>query len=100
LLFVKILPIYALFVNENLSNCAVGAGTVGMHAALGDNLPIEVGEFLQKPDILQKRRASFPSGQCVLVVGDGSTCDVSQLLFHFFLLKIEIVYYRSFHPLL
>ena len=32
---------------------AEGAGSFGVHAALGNYLPVEVGQFLQKPDILQ-----------------------------------------------
>ena len=51
---------------------AVGAGTLGVHAALGDHLPVEVGEFLQEPDILQQHRAARSGGHDVLVVGDGS----------------------------
>jgi hypothetical protein len=32
---------------------AVGARALGVHAALGDHLSIEMGEFLQKPNIFQ-----------------------------------------------
>ncbi|MNQ46784.1 hypothetical protein D3C85_606100 [compost metagenome] len=31
---------------------AVGAGTFGMHAPLGNDFAVEVGEFFQQPDIL------------------------------------------------
>jgi hypothetical protein len=55
-----------------------------MHAALGDNLPVKVSEFLDQPDILKHCWTSFSGGQRVLVVGDGGTCNVSQLLLHFF----------------
>ena len=69
-LFVKILPIYALFLNENFSKCAVSAGTLGVHPAFGDHLPIKVCEFLQEPDILEKCRSAWSSGHSVLVVDD------------------------------
>ena len=50
---------------------AVGAGALGVHAPLGDHLPVEVGEFLQEPDILQELRAARSGGHRVLVVDDG-----------------------------
>ena len=59
---------------------AVGPGALGVHASLGDHLAVEVGEFLQKPDILQQHRAARPGGHDVLVVGDGSAGVVGQLL--------------------
>ena len=51
---------------------AIGAGTLGVHAAFGDYLPVEVGKFLQIPDILQQHRAARSGGHGVLVVDDGS----------------------------
>ncbi len=36
--------------------CAIGAGTLGVHAALGNHFAIEVGELFQKPDVLQQLR--------------------------------------------
>ncbi len=40
---------------------AVGARALGMHAPLGDYLPVEMGKLLQKPDILQKLRPPGPA---------------------------------------
>ena len=87
MLFVKILPIYALFLNENLSKCAVSAGTLGVHPAFGDHLPIKVCEFLQEPDILQKCRSAWSSGHSVLVVDDGSARVRGQFFLPFSLLQ-------------
>jgi len=50
---------------------AIGAGTFGVHPALGDHLPVEVGEFLLEPDILQERRSAWSGGHGVLIVDDG-----------------------------
>jgi len=50
---------------------AEGSGTLGVHAPLGDDLAIEVRQFLKEPHILKERRASFPGGLNVLVVDDG-----------------------------
>ena len=52
---------------------AISAGSLGVHAPLGNDLPIEVGEFLQKPDILQELRAALPGGEDVLVVRNRCT---------------------------
>ena len=49
---------------------AIGAGALGVHAPLGDHLPVKVGEFLQKPDILKQHRAARSGGHGVLVVDD------------------------------
>ena len=62
---------------------AVGAGTLGVHAALGDHLPVEVGEFLQEPDILQQHRAARSGGHDVLVVDDGCAVPGGQFLLFF-----------------
>ena len=49
---------------------SVGTGTLGVHAALGDHLPVKVGEFFQEPDILQQYRAARSCGHHILVVDD------------------------------
>ena len=87
MLFVKILPIYALFLNENLSKCALSAGTLGMHTSFGDYLTVKMCEFLKELDILQEYRSALPRGHCVLVIDDRRTCSVCQFLLHFFFLK-------------
>ena len=35
---------------------AEGAGALGVHPALGDDLAVEVGQLLQEPDVLQQHR--------------------------------------------
>jgi hypothetical protein len=35
----------------------VRAGALGVHAALRDDLPVEVGELFEQPEILQQRKA-------------------------------------------
>ena len=50
------------------SKGAVDAGSLGVHAPFGDDLTIEVGKFLQKPDILQHCRSAWSGGHGVLVV--------------------------------
>ena len=52
---------------------AVSAAALGVHAPLGDHFAVEVGEFLQEPDILEQHRATRPGSQDILVVGDGSS---------------------------
>ncbi|MPN01697.1 hypothetical protein SDC9_148908 [bioreactor metagenome] len=47
---------------------AVGAGTLGVHAALGNDFAVEVGELFEQPDILQQNRAARAGGHRVLVV--------------------------------
>ena len=42
-----------------------------MHAALGDHLPVEVAQFLQKPDILEQHGPPRTRGHRILVVGNG-----------------------------
>jgi len=55
-----------------------------MHAALGDHLPVKMSEFLDQLDILEQCRSSFPGRRGILVVGDGSPCNVGQLLLNCF----------------
>jgi hypothetical protein len=59
---------------------AEGPGTFGVHAALGDHLPVEVGELLQVPDVLQQRRPAGTCGHDVLVVDDGGSRVGGKLL--------------------
>jgi hypothetical protein len=50
---------------------AEGTRTLGVHTALGDDFAGEVGELLDKPQILQEQRTARPGAHAVLVVGDG-----------------------------
>ncbi len=50
----------------------IGAGTFGVHPPFGDDFAIKMGEFFQKPDILQQLRAAWPGGHDVLVINDGA----------------------------
>ncbi|MNL13283.1 hypothetical protein D3C87_1341860 [compost metagenome] len=50
---------------------AVGARPLGVHAALGNHLAVEVGQLFQEPYVLQQGRAARTSGLNVLVVDDG-----------------------------
>ena len=50
---------------------AEGARTLGVHAPLGDDFAGEVGELLDKPQILQEQRAAWTGAHAVLVVRDG-----------------------------
>ena len=50
---------------------AEGPRTLGVHPPFGNDLPVEVGEFLQKPYILKQHRSTRSGGQDVLVVGHG-----------------------------
>ena len=63
---------------------AVGAGTFGVHPAFGDHLPIEVGKFLQEPDILEKRRSAWSGGHGVLIVDDRCTGPGGKFFLLFF----------------
>ncbi len=55
------------------SEGSISAGTFGMHTTFGDDLPVKVGQLLQKPDILQKGWAARPGGHNVLVINYRST---------------------------
>ena len=59
---------------------AVGAGALGVHAPLGDDLAVEVGELFQEPDILQQLRPARAGGHHVLVVGNRAAGVGGQLL--------------------
>ncbi|MCY1297582.1 hypothetical protein D9M70_470290 [compost metagenome] len=67
---------------------AVGTGALGMHAALGNDFTVEVGQFFEEPDILQQHRAARACRLRVLVIGNGCAgCrGESVLLAHLFLL--------------
>ena len=60
---------------------AEGAGAFGVHAALRDDFPVEVGEFLQIPHILQEHGPPRPGGKDVLVVRNGRPLVSGQLVF-------------------
>src|SRR5699024_7784838 len=49
---------------------APGARPLGVHAALGDDLAVEVRQLLQEPDVLQQHRPTGPGRHCVVVVPD------------------------------
>jgi len=48
----------------------VRARALGVHASLGDDLAVEVGQLLQEPDVLQQLGAAGAGGEHVLVVRD------------------------------
>ena len=60
---------------------AMRAGTLGMHAALGDDFAVEVGQLFQEPHILQQGRATRAGRLDVLVVDDRRAKGGGQL-FH------------------
>ncbi|OPZ22829.1 MAG: hypothetical protein BWZ10_00217 [candidate division BRC1 bacterium ADurb.BinA364] len=61
---------------------SIGARPLGVHAAFGNHFAIEVGQFFQKPDILQQLRPARTGGHHVLVVRDRRSDVVGQLLGH------------------
>lgn len=70
------------------SKRAVGAGTLGVHASFRDDLTVEMGQFFQKPDVLQQHGAARAGcehpvvvryGAPALVVSLGS-CGMARLL--------------------
>jgi hypothetical protein len=60
--------------------CPVGAGTLGVHAPLGDHFTVEVGEFFPEPDILEQLRAPWTCGQHLLIIDDRATGVGGQFL--------------------
>ena len=44
------------------------ARALGVHAALGNDLAVEVGQLLQQPDVFHQQRATWAGGLAVLVV--------------------------------
>ncbi|MGY3653324.1 hypothetical protein ACVWW2_008615 [Bradyrhizobium sp. LM4.3] len=56
-----------------------GAGSLGMHASLGNHLAIEMGELLDQPDILQQCGATAAGGHDVEIVADGSSRRVREV---------------------
>ena len=61
---------------------AVSARAFGMHAALGDDLTVEVSEFLQKPRVLKQHRSTWSSSHNILVIGNRSAYVVGKFLGH------------------
>jgi hypothetical protein len=60
--------------------CAVSPGSLGVHTALGDHFPVEMGEFLQVPDILQQNWTTRSGGHGVLVVDNRGAVSVGEFL--------------------
>ena len=58
---------------------AVGARALGMHAALGDHLAIEMRQLLDQPDVLQQGRAARAGGLDVEVVDHRRAGGMGQL---------------------
>jgi hypothetical protein len=54
---------------------AEGARALGVHAALGDHLAVEMRQLLQEPHVLQQHGAARAGGHAVLVVGHGRAGD-------------------------
>ncbi len=50
---------------------AMGSRALGVHAALGDDLAIEVGQLFDQPDVLKERRAATTGGLDIQVVAHG-----------------------------
>ncbi len=53
------------------SKGAKGAWTLGVHAALRDDFPVEVSHLFQEPYILERDGSPFACGDRILVVTDG-----------------------------
>ena len=62
---------------------AEGAGALGVHAPLRDHFAVEVGEFLEEPDVLKQHRAPRPRGHHILVVDDRRASGGGQIFFIF-----------------
>ncbi|MNJ56736.1 hypothetical protein D3C77_522970 [compost metagenome] len=58
---------------------AEGTGTLGMHAPLGDDFTVEVGELFKEPYVLQQHRAARARSHDVLVIHYGSTGNGCEL---------------------
>ena len=56
----------------------VGAGTLGVHATLGNHFARKMGQLFDQPDILQERRPSWSGGLNVEVVRDRRTRRMGQ----------------------
>ena len=59
---------------------AEGSGSLGVHAPLGDHLPVKMGQLFQVPDILQQHGSTWPSGHCILIVGHRCASGGGQFL--------------------
>ena len=58
-----------------------GSRSFGVHAPLGDDFAVEVGEFFEEPRVLQGYGAALSGCLNVLVVGDGPAVFGCQFLF-------------------
>ena len=69
---------------------AIGACALGVHAAFGNHLAVEVGELLYQPRVLHEDGAALASGLRVLVVGHGTSVGRGQsILFHCLIIRSE-----------
>src|SRR5690606_17838479 len=59
----------------------IRAGTLGMHAALGNDFTVEMRELFDQPDILQQDGTSWSGCHGVLIVDDWRASGSSEL-FH------------------
>lgn len=62
---------------------APGAESLGVHAALRDDLPVQVAEFFQVPGVLHEHGTTRSGSQGAVVVRDGSPGGSCQFLFFF-----------------
>ena len=70
------------------------AGAFGVHAAFGNDLAVEMGEFFEEPRILQRHGAADACCLNVLVVGDRPAVFGCQFLFvhnFFYLVRAEFL---------
>jgi hypothetical protein len=74
---------------------AIGAGALGVHAALGDHLPVEVSKLLQKPDILQEDGTARSRGHGILVINNGSAIPGGQFFLFIFHSIISFIHLLS-----
>ena len=58
---------------------AVRAGTLRVHASLGDDLAVEVRQLLDHPVILEHHGAALARREGMVVVGNGVACFVGEL---------------------
>jgi hypothetical protein len=59
---------------------AEGARSLGMHAALRDDLAVEVSQLFHIPDILHKHGPAWAGGHGILIIGYGCASRGGQFL--------------------